>query len=182
MRYLLFLFSFLCLISCQSESLSIKQAQNLVTDYIENYPVYESETIRIGEVKYNYRKDLDKIQLIEQLVEEGYLSVEGAKNKKKFLSKDSLWMAEIGLERPASTYVITQKKNKAELQTYRFVLQEESEISLKMHRKDKASVTIKLFKQPTPFAGLGKDEHPNTTFITRSFDLKYHQDKGWEVK
>ena len=182
MRYFLFLFGFAFLVSCQSDGLSVKQAQNLVADYIENYPVYESENIRIGEVKLSYRKDADKIRLIQQLADEGYLSVEEFKNKKKFLSKDSLWVSTIGLERPASKYVITQKKNKVELQTYRYVLQEDSEVSLKMNRKNKATVTAKLIKEPTPFAGLGKDKNPNTTFITRGFDLKYHQDRGWEVK
>src|SRR5690606_3742172 len=88
MRYFLFLLSFVFFISCQSEGLSVKQAENLVADYIENYPVYESETVRLGEVKYSYRKDLDKIKLIEQLAEDGYLSVEDTKSKKKFLSKD----------------------------------------------------------------------------------------------
>lgn len=182
MRYFLFLLSFVFFISCQSEGLSVKQAENLVADYIENYPVYESETVRLGEVKYSYRKDLDKIKLIEQLAEDGYLSVEDTKSKKKFLSKDSLWTATIGLERPASKFVIMQKRNKVELQTYRYVLQEDSEMSLKMSRKDKATLTVKLTKQPTPFAGLGEDKNPNTTFITRGFDLKYYQDKGWEVK
>lgn len=181
-RFFYIIAGLLCLTACQSESLTIKQAQNLVENHLEIHPEYESTTFKIGEIKLSYRKDADKITLIQQLTKDGYFSIEESKNKKKFLSKDSLWISTIGLEQPAAKYVVSQQKHKVELQTYHYVLQDESEVSLKIDKNTKATLSVQLAKQPTPFAKLGNDNHPNTTFITKSFDLKYVQEKGWEVK
>lgn len=168
--------------ACTSESLSVKQATSLIQDYTEKYPYFEKTTLRLGEQKFNTRKDAEEIAVLKNLESEKLVSLQSVDLHKKLLSKDSVWVVNIGLTAEASGYVLDQKKNRAEVKTYLFTLEKDSDVDLELHNKTKATAKAKLIKKPTPFAGLSRDKNPNTAFMTRDFVLKYKKESGWYVQ
>ncbi len=171
----------LVLTGCSSESLSVKQATSLIQEFTATYPVYESASFALGEQKLRLKKDAAEIEALKRLAGNKLITLETTNLRKKFLSKDSIWEVNVRLTSEASQYVLQQKKNKAEVKTYLFALQDNSEVALKLNGKTKATATAKLIKEPTPFAGISNDKNPNTDFISRDFTLKYKEESGWYV-
>lgn len=181
MKKFICLLSFVALAACTSQSLSVKQATNLINDYIEKNPVFETTTISIGERKLRLNKDATEIDALKSLEQQKLLTLETTDLRKKFLAKDSIWEVNVALTVEASNYIVDQKKAKAEVKTYLFTVQDNSDVELKLNGKTKATAKAKLIKEATPFASLGKDKNPNTAFIVRDFNLKYNEEIGWFV-
>ena len=171
----------LLLVSCNSESLSTTKATSLIQEFSSQYPIYESANLALGNQKINTSKDRELVHTLKNLEQQELISLQTKQMKKKLLSKDSIWEVNVSLSSKASAYVVQQKKNKAEVKTYLFSLQKDRDISLKLNGKTKATATAKLIKEPTPFAGIRKDQNPNSDFITRDFILKYKKESGWYV-
>ncbi|HLW42090.1 MAG TPA: hypothetical protein VKY82_06950 [Flavobacterium sp.] len=178
---LLFLVVFVT-ISCSSDALSVKKATSLINDFTRQHPVYESESIHLGERKLRIQKDKEEIDALKKLESESFISLKTNELRKKLWSKDSIWDVTITLTSDASKYVIDQRKNKAEVKTYLFTIQEKSDVALKLNTKTKATAKAKLIKEPTPFAALSKDRNPHSEFITRDFTLKFRKETGWYVQ
>ncbi|HLV50381.1 MAG TPA: hypothetical protein VKY44_00330 [Flavobacterium sp.] len=178
---LLFLIVFV-IVSCSSDALSVRKATSLINDYTREHPVYESESIHLGERKLRVQKDEQEIEALKKLEKENLIALKTNELRKKFWSKDSIWDVTITLTSDASKYVIDQRKNKAEVKTYLFTIQEKSEVALELNTKTKATAKAKLIKEPTPFAALSKDRNPHSEFIMRNFTLKFGKETGWYVQ
>lgn len=181
MKKIALLFLLTVIAACSSESLSVKQATNLIEDHTEKQPYFEKATLQLGEQKFNVRKDSAKIVVLKNLESQGLIDLKTVSSRKKWLSKDSVLVLNVGLTTKASSFVFDQKKNKAEVKTYLFTIQEDSDVQLELNSKTKATASAKLIKNQTPFAGLSKDNNPNSTFITQKFTLKYNKETGWYV-
>lgn len=181
MKKIALFFLLIVMTACSSESLSVKQATNLIEEHTEKYPYFETTAFKLGESKLNVRKDSAELSLLKNLASQNLITVNTLKTEKKWLSKDSVSVVTVALTTEASHYVVEQKKNRAEVKTYLFTIQEDSDVQLELNNKTKATATAKLIKTPTPFAGLTKDKNPNTAFITKKFTLKYTKETGWYV-
>lgn|SRR5690554_957071 len=182
MKKITLLFFVLVLGACSSKNLTVKQATGLIKNYIEINPVFETSTIDIGERKLRLNKDALEIEHLKQLQEQDLLLLTTTNMRKKFLAKDSIWVVNVALTAQASPFIVNQKKNKAEVKTYLFTIQENADVGLKLTSKFKATAKVKLIKKPTPFAVLGTDKNPNTAFIIRNFNLRYKEEIGWFVQ
>lgn len=171
----------LLLVSCSSESLSTKKATSLIQEFCTQYPVFESGSIALGDQKINTNKNAQLVEALKKLEAEKLITLETKDVRKKLLSKDSIWEVTVRLTSDASKYVLDQKKNKAQVKTFLFTLQEDHDVSLKLNAKAKATATAKLIKESTPFAEINADKNPNTDFISRDFVLRYKKDIGWYV-
>ena len=168
--------------ACSSESLSVKQASNLIKNHTEKYPYFEKTTLQLGEQKYSVRKDSAELSVLRNLAAQDLISLKTISSHKRLLSKDSVMVVNIGLTTKAADYVIEQKKNKAQVKTYLFTIQKDSDVQLELNSKTKATASAKLIKTNTPFAGLSTDKNPNSEFITQKFTLKYNKETGWYVQ
>ena len=175
-------FLLMVIAACSSESLSVKQATNLIETHTEKYPYFEKATLQLGEQKFRVKKDSVELSVLKNLASQGFITFNTLNARKKLLSKDSVQVVTIALTANASKYVVNQKKNKAEIKTFLFTIQENSDVQLELNNKTKATATAKLIKQPTPFAGLVKDKNANSEFITQKFVLKYKKETGWYVQ
>ncbi len=182
MKKIALFFLLMVIVACSSESLSVKQATNLIKTHTEKYPYFEKTTLQLGEQKYSVRKDSAEITVLRNLASQDLISLQTIKSHKKLLSKDSVLVVNIGLTTKAADFVIDQKKNKAQVKTYLFTIQENSDVQLELNSKTKATASAKLIKTTTPFAGLSKDKNPNTAFIVRDFTLRYKEETGWFVQ
>ena len=181
MKNVLILLCVVFLVACNSESLSVKEATNLIETHTEKYPYFEKATFTLGERKLNLTKDASEVAALKQLAQEQLISLKDIETKKKLLSKDSIWIVNVALTAKASNFVVSQKKNKAEIKTYTFIIHENSNVGLVLNTKGKATATANLIKKPTPFAAFGKDANPHSDFISQTFTLKYKEKLGWVV-
>lgn len=181
MKKIALFFLLMVIAACSSESLSVKQATNLIETHTEKYPYFEKTNLQLGEQKYSVRKDSAELSVLRNLASQDLISLKTISSHKKLLSKDSVLVVNIGLTTKAADFVIDQKKNKAQVKTYLFTIQEDSDVQLELNSKTKATASAKLIKITTPFAGLSKDKNPNAAFITQKFILKYNKETGWYV-
>lgn len=169
------------LFACSSDALSVKKATSLINDFVGQHPVYESTSMHLGERKLRFKKDSEEIEALKELESHGLLALQTNEVRKRFMSKDSIWNVRISLTALASDYVLDQRKNKAEVKTYLYKVQEQSEVALKLNSKNKATAKVKLIKRPTPFAVIAKDKNPHAEFMTKDFTLKFNKEIGWYV-
>ncbi len=173
---------FLGFISCGDKiSLSENTALSTVETYLKANPVYETADFEIGEISFKGKKDADKLQAYKGLADKGYIKFELAKQKKKFLSKDSTFVYEVGLTDKSRPFVFKQKKNKAEVKTFEYRLDEKESPKVEMSGKKSANVTVHLKKTSTDFSVLTTDKNPHSSFITKTFKLRYDKEGGWTV-
>ena len=182
MKKLIVLFLAVAAIGCSSAALSVGQATSLIDDYIEQYPYFEKTNFKLGKQKFSVKKDAEEISLLKDLAANDFISLTTIEKNKKLFSKDSVLILNVGLTAKASDFVVEQKKNTAQVKTFLFTLQENSDVQLELNGNTKATATAKLIKKPTPFAGLAKDKNANSEFITQKFVLKYKQETGWYVQ
>src|SRR5690606_33134011 len=176
MRKAALLFLVFGMVACTSESLSVKQATALINDHTEKYPYFEKATLQLGEQKFRVKRDSAELSVLKNLASQGFITFNTLNARKKLLSKDSVQVVSVALTATSSKYDVHQKKNKAEIKTFLFTIQENSDVQLELNNKTKATATAKLIKQPTPFAGLVKDKNANSEFITQKFVLKYKKE------
>ncbi|UUV22405.1 hypothetical protein [Paenimyroides aestuarii] len=181
MKKIALFFLLIAIAACSSESLSVKKATNLIESHTEKYPYFETTNFQLGEHKFNIRKDAAELSQLKSLAAQNLITLNTVKTTKKWLSKDSVSVVNIALTAEASPYVVEQKKNRAEVKSYLFTIQEDSDVQLELNNKTKATATAKLIKTATPFATAQTDSNPNAAFITKKFTLKYAKDTGWYV-
>ncbi|WP_430614530.1 hypothetical protein [Flavobacterium sp. JP2137] len=169
------------IVSCSDENLTTSTALKTIEHYLEEKPVYETTDLQLGKTKLRTNKDMEEIEHYKSLEKKGLISFEEESVKKKWLSKDSIWTTDIHISDLAKPYIISQKSSKVTVKTIQYELDKEQPLQINNKSKRNATITVMLFKKETPFAVLAADKNPNSTFITRKFKLKYHEQYGWEV-
>src|SRR5690554_6369770 len=97
-------------ISCSSDALSVKKSSSLINDFTRQHPVYESESIHLGERKLRIQKDQEQIDALKKLESESLISLKTTELRKHSWSKDSIWHVTFSLTSETSKYVIDQRK------------------------------------------------------------------------
>ncbi|MGM5630567.1 hypothetical protein O2K51_06645 [Apibacter raozihei] len=169
-------------LSCGDKAaLSESTAVNAVEKYLKSYPIYETTEMEIGEVRFKIKRDEQKLVAYKNLASKGYINFELSKQKKKFLSKDSIYIYEVKLTDKARPFVFKQKKEKVEVKTYEYQLDEKEQAKIELSGKKSGNAVVTLQKINTDFAELTADKNPHSSFITKSFTLKYKKEEGWVV-
>lgn len=173
--------SFFIFFSCNKKDISASNTQEIIEEYLENNPPYETSWIQTENLKLSTKKEQSQVQIIKDLAREGYINIEEENVKKRFLSKDSIWQFSLSLTEKSLPYVINQKSKKAEVKTIDYELNKDKEIIFIKKNEKTVICTAVLQKNKTPFYAFGKDNTPKSTFITKKFKLKYNQENGWQV-
>lgn len=169
------------LFSCkESGEITAKQAENLVEEYIEMNPQYETGSFSTNQMRLRSDKDQDLINSLTALENEGLVEINEAKKRKKWFSKDSVMIITPSLTVKATPYVVKQGKNQTEVKTVNYLPKHQT---ITFDRKSKTVTTFNtvLIKEKTPFYAFGKDQNPNSDFITKKFKAKYSEEYGWEL-
>lgn len=181
-RFPLCFFLLIFISSCSNNAdLGQSTASNLVANYLKSNPVYESEKITLGEIKFKSNSDKEELAKFKELSDKGYVEMQLQKQKKKFLSKDSAYTYLITLTNKAKPYLIKQEQNKATLKVMEYALDEEQPASLDKATNKTAKVTVMLKKAQNAFSIFYKDKNTGSEFITKTYKLKYHKKEGWAV-
>ncbi len=166
----------------RSDAVSGGEAKSLVADYLEHYPVYKVGKVNLNRIKLSSKDDKELMQTLNSLIDEGYVTINDEKRRKKWFSKDSVWIVEPALTEKALPYVVEQNKNNVKVKTMEFVLAKDQGVLVKPTGKNSAVATVKLKKKKTPFYYFGHDNMPTVEYATQEFKLKYSEEDGWQVK
>lgn len=180
--FLTTLLSLILLISCDSkENLDSSKAQQLIEFYLEEKPMFEVGKFDTDEQRFISSKNEKILAVINELVDNGFVTIDGEKSRKKWFSKDSVFIITPTLTKKAIPYVVEQNKNYSTVKTIIYSLYEEKEIQIEKNGDKSATCIAVLAKGKTPFYAFGKDNNPKSEFITRKFKLKFDKELGWEV-
>lgn len=183
MKKLIFLLCvFATIVSCKnSGEITSSQAESMVEDYLETNPLYETGFFNTNQMKLKSDKDAEMIDVIQSLENEGLIEIVNEKARKKWFSKDSVFVITPTLSQKALPYVVEQNKNKTEVKTVEYKLDKKQKINFNRKDKKVATFNVVLLKEKTPFYTFGKDQNPNSDFITKKFKAKYSEENGWEL-
>jgi hypothetical protein len=170
------------IIACRDKAtLTEDVALNSIEAYLKSNPIYETVNITIGEVKFSLKKDKNDLKAYKNLEEKGYLNLMLIKQKKKFLSIDSVFTYKVKLTEKAHPYVLKQKKETVELKSLEYKLGDKEQARIELTGKKTAKAVLTLKKVTNDFSIVGYDKNPHTDFIVKTFNLSYKKDKGWIV-
>lgn len=169
------------LVACNtSNKINTDEAMTLITEYLEENPQYETGKFNIHKQKLVTDKDKELIDAIQQLAEGGLIDINNEKVRKRWFSKDSVYIITPTLTQEALPYLVKQNKNNAEVKTIIYKLNEKKITLEKSTEKVMVCIAV-LDKEKTPFYNFGKDPYPNASFITQKFKLKYNEKTGWKI-
>ena len=177
-----FVFLVTGLSSCGDKAkLSDSTAREAVEMYLNSNPIFETTGLEIGEVKFKLKKEEKKLQAYKELAYKGYIDLQLSKQKKKFLSKDSIYVYEIRVTDKTKPFVLTQKKDQIEVKAFEYQLDDKEKPRIEVSGKKAGNATVLLKKINTDFAVLTQDKNPHSSFVTRTFKLRYKKEEGWVV-
>ncbi|WP_449436077.1 hypothetical protein [Pedobacter steynii] len=139
--------------SCKSGgNLDEGTAEDVISAHLKANPEYESTKINIGEIKFRSKNDKLELQKYKALEEKGLVDMELQNQKKKFLSKDSVYFYLITLTDKAKPYILKHDAHNATVRALNYVLDEEKPITLIKGDSKIARVTVSLKKELTDFS------------------------------
>lgn len=157
------------------------EAGEVITDYLQNNPEYKTGRFNFGEMKFSSDKDKIELEKYKKLEDEGYVSLDLEKSKKKFLSSDSSFVYVIKLTDKASDLVLKQDDDRATVKVVTYELASEKPVNFNRVNDNNAKVTVSLKKVNTPFAPFQRSNNENSNFITKTYRLKLDKESGWKV-
>lgn len=166
---------------CKSDKeLTTSSLEMLISNYLKEKPLFEVGDFNVEKQRLDMKKDKELIKVIQKLTEEGFVQIDNEKTRKKWFSKDSVYVIEPVLTKQALPYVVSHHKKKTVVKTIIYTLNTQ-EFSIEKKNETTAVCTAILDKEKTPFYLFGKDPNPKSEFITRKFRLKYDENLGWKV-
>lgn len=183
MRTCIFLpFCFLWLFSCTPKGeLTTKDAQELIIHHLEQYPVFEKGKFDTSKQRIDSKKERELLAILEKLQEDGLIEINNEKTRKKWFSKDTIFVVTANLTKKALPYVVQQNKNHTLVKTILYNLNESREVVIEKKSEKSAVCTVFLDKERTPFYYFGDDSSPKSDFISRKFKLKFSEEEGWKI-
>ncbi|MXV38942.1 hypothetical protein GO491_09700 [Flavobacteriaceae bacterium Ap0902] len=168
--------------SCKdSQDISSGQAMSMVTDYVAENPIFETGKFQINKFKLNSTKDQDLIVKLQELESEGYIEIIDEKKRRKWFSKDSVFIITPTLTDKSYPYIVKQNRNNVEVKTLIYEIDLKQEVNFEKKTSKQATFNVLLLKEKTPFYQFGKDSNPNSDFITRKFKARYTPERGWQL-
>lgn len=169
--------------ACGSEkSISDRLALDLVASYLESNPVYDTGTLAYGNIKLRQKADSLSLAQLQTLEKGGYIRLERVNEKKRFLSKDSTFTIQVQVLDPSIPYVLEKTDKKLSVKAASYSLDESGGVMVEQNGKSRAKVTVTLRRNETDFADFSdKQVDAHTSFIKKTYSLRYIADSGWEV-
>lgn len=178
----LFLFLLIFIAGCgNNANLDQSTASDLITGYLKSNPVYETEKITLGEIKIKNQNDKAELAKFKELDDKGYIKVALLDQKKKFLSKNSIYIYLITLTDKSKPFILKQEQNKATVKVMEYTLDEDQPATLDKSGNKSAKVTVMLKKLENAFSIFYRDKNTGSSFITKTYKLKYEKGTGWAV-
>lgn len=173
--------AFLLLISGCKKGGSIDEgtAAGVISNYLQTNPEYEGIKLDIGEVKFRGRKDAVALGRYKGLEEKGLIVLKLDQQKKRFLSKDSLYVYIVSLTDKSKPYVLKQDANKATIRALDYVLDDDKPVKLIKGDARIARVTVTLKKKANDFAVFLSAKGSPSNFVTKTYKLKFRKEEGW---
>lgn len=157
-------------------------ALNEIRFHLENNPVYEAVTIDYGEVRFRQNADSALLDAYQHLEQYGYARLELLRERKRFMSRDSVFFYHIHLTDKSIPYVLDKTETKATVRTYEYKLDESVPIHLEETGKNRAKATVTLKQRETDFAMFAtKNKSPNASFIKQTYNLRFDEQSGWRI-
>lgn len=157
------------------------EAGEVISDYLDAYPEYETGRFNFGEIKFNSKSEMLELEKYKTLANEGYIDLEQQEGHKKFLSKDSSFVYIVKLADKAADLVLKQSDDKATVKVATYELANEKPVNFNQVNEHQAKVTVTLKKTNTVFAPFQKSGNAHSDFITRTYRLKLDKEAGWQV-
>lgn len=156
-------------------------ASDLINDYLSAKPVFETEKIALGEIKFKSNSDKRELEKLKDLRNKNFIALELLEQKKKFLSKDSVYVYLVTLTDKSKPYILNQERNQAIVKVMEYDLDESKPARLDKSGNKNATITVMLKKVKNAFTVFYKDKNTGSNFITKTYKLKYQKDQGWIV-
>lgn len=164
------------------KNLNERTAISEIAYHLESNPVFETAILQYGEVKFTTPKDEEKLANYASLEQYGYVQMELQKEKKKFLSRDSILTYNIHLQDKTIPFVIKKTDNSFEVRTFYYELDESQGVLIEQTGKNRAKVTVTLLRKDTDFAMFDdKSKASNSSFIKKSYNFRFDEQNGWQV-
>lgn len=176
------LLSFLLGACGDKRELNERIAMNEIEYYLENFPEYETTELEYGEMSFNSNKDAEMLDAYEQLEKYGYVRLELLKEKKKFLSRDSVFTYNVFLTDKAIPFVTKKTSSKASVKTFEYVLDKNEGVLLEPSGKNRVKATATLKQQETDFAILAKKNRASSaSFLKKTYTFRFDETSGWAI-
>lgn len=179
---LFILFSTIFINGCGNETtINENEASEVIAEYLESNPEFKTASFNFGEIKFKGEKDQEELRNYEVLEENGLIKMELIEGKKRFFSKDSIFVYQISLTEKAASLVTSQGKDKAKVKTVFYVLDESKPVNFIKSASKTAKVTVSLKREETDFYSFDNSKASNSEFITKTYKLKLKKEAGWVV-
>lgn len=162
-----------------AENLDESTATDVIAAYLKTNPVYETAKMEVGEIRFKSKNDKLELAKYKSLEEKGWVTLDLQGQKKKFLSKDSVYTYKIVLTDKSKPYILKQNVSQATLRALDYVMDSEKPITMIKGDSRVARVTVSLKKEANDFDILLRDKGTASNYITKSYKLKYKKDSGW---
>lgn len=173
----LFLF---CIAGCKGGgNLDESTAEDVITAHLKSNPEFESVKINVGEIKFRSKNDQVELSKYKTLEKNGWVNLELENQKKKFLSKDSVYVYMVTLTDKSKPYVLKLDASKATVRAVNYILEGDKPITMIKGDSRVAHVTVSLKKDKNDFSLFLKNKETASNFITKNYKLKFKKDLGW---
>lgn len=170
------------LFSCKTDTdLNSTKAERLVAEYLEVNPHFETTNFNTNRMRLSSKNDEDLIAQLQTLEADGWIEIVDEKSRKRWFSKDSVFIITPSLTTKSLPYIVQQNRNNTEVKTIVYELDKSRGIIFNRKSKKTATFNAVLMKNKTPFYDFGKDQNPNSDFITKSFRARFSEGEGWKL-
>ena len=108
---------------CKSDKeLTTSSLEMLISNYLKEKPLFEVGDFNVEKQRLDMKKDKELIKVIQKLTEEGFVQIDNEKMRKKWFSKDSVYVIEPVLTKQALPYVVSHHKKKTVVKTIIYTL------------------------------------------------------------
>jgi hypothetical protein len=169
-------------VGCSNEtSINEDDASQVIEEYLELKPEYETTSFRFGELKFRGNKDREELNKYKELQSQGFIEMNLDEQKKGFLSKDTTFIYQIRLTQKAAPLVLDQGKDKATVKALTYLMDENKPVNFVKSNNKAAKATVSLKKVKTEFYPFLTNDS-NSDFVTKTYKLRLKKDQGWEVQ
>jgi len=180
--YLFIVLGFAFINGCGNETtINDDEAASVISNYLAENPEYKTANFTFGEMKFRQIKDQEDLNKYKVLEESGYISMSMQEEKKVFLSKDSSFVYLIKLTEKSAPFVLEQKKDKAQVKTIIYEMDNDKPVNFVKTNNNTAKVTVTLVKAETDFYPFDNNKGSNSEFITKTYKLRHKKNEGWVV-
>lgn len=157
-------------------------ALNEIKFQLENNPVYETAVLDYGEVRFSKKSDSTLLDAYEHLETYGYVNLELLKERRRFLSRDSVFTFIVHLTDKSIPYVLDKTATKATVKTYYYELDESESVNLEQTGKNRAKATVTLKQRETDFSMFAqRNRASSASFIKKTYNFRFDENSGWRI-